>query len=123
MAIFVTGLTGGAAEENDIAIKSINTADNLFGVFGGVGKIGTIDVTLNENITSVKSTFYDQRWTTGTVLFNCNPTNWDSCFYGVDKGYSSIGFTCNYTSICTNIDSIVNTAYKMTVKKGSLVVV
>jgi len=120
MAIFVTGLTGAAAEENDITMDFISGSTSL--VFSGNNDMDAEwSIRINENITDLSYMFNNQKGLSGRILLNCLPTSYVYCFYYT--AYES-GKTIyvDYTSLCTNIDDIVATKTAK-VYKGSLVVV
>jgi len=124
MAIFVTGLTGAVAEENDVTLKM--NSGTMKGLFGATGSTieGDFDIVLNENVLDVTEAFRGIDWSSGTILFNCNPKAWTECFnYTNANTHDGDIIVCNYTSLCTNIDKIIATRYNSTVIKGSLVVV
>jgi len=122
-----TVVNGAKKEKYNVTLNYANTS--LMGLFqsSGYGRFNDdyfLDIILSGYIEDISYMFVDQNYMWGTILFDCNPTEYSRCFHnGSSSSYSSKGITCNYTAICTNIDSIINTAYKMTVKKGSLVVV
>ena len=123
MAIFVTGLTGGAAEENDITVTlNSDTGNALFSNTFDYPTQGNWDITINENITDITNMFSYNRNLEGTILLNCNATSYEHCFYHTSEFKENL--TVNYTSLCVNINAIIQTrTYTRYVTKGSLVVV
>jgi len=121
MAIFVTGLTGGAKEEpKDIEMTFISgNSGSVFSTDNSYIIIAKWNIRINENITNIGYMFKNQGALEGIITLNCYPTEYNSCFSGTSSNKRNLRI--DYTTICTNIDNIIATGSTSFITKGYLV--
>lgn len=104
---------------NFVIPEGVTNIDNMF-ANNTENKIVFNNFVIPSSVTTMKSAFYSyySNYFSGRIIFNCSPTSFDNCFYGTAGGvYSGSGggasrylpLYIDYTSNCTNIDSIIAT--------------